>query len=193
MKVDGEALGASTHLGDARELWGSRDPVGPAFVSAEPPNSPSAQAPWPSAAPAPLCPGSPEPRDCSRWHPRATSAFQLCGGCIPTRQSPSLLPASPRARPQLPFWALTWASPRAVLGVRASPDPAAVRGSERGRRGGEWRSSVGSPLRAARGKAIDWDIGKSLFIRAAGGSDRQSSGDGRQSKAVLGGSCRTVP
>lgn len=52
---------------------------------------------------------------------------------------------------------------------------------------------MGSPARAARGKAIDRSIGKSLYISVAGGGDRQSSGDGRQSKVVLGGSCGLCP
>lgn len=43
------------------------------------------------------------------------------------------------------------------------------------------------------GEAIDQDIGKSLFIRAEGGGDRQSSGEGRQNKVVLGGSCGLCP
>lgn len=54
------------------------------------------------------------------------------------------------------------------------------------------RRPVKSPLRDARGEAIDPGIGKSL-CKAAGGGDRQSSGDGRQSKVVLGGSCGLCP
>lgn len=44
-----------------------------------------------------------------------------------------------------------------------------------------------------KGEAIDPGIGKSLFIRTEGGGDRQSSGEGRQSKVVLGGSCGLCP
>lgn len=52
---------------------------------------------------------------------------------------------------------------------------------------------MGNSTRAAWVKVIDPGIGKSLFIREAGGGDRQSSGDGRQSKVVLGGSCALCP
>lgn len=48
-------------------------------------------------------------------------------------------------------------------------------------------------MRAPRGEAIDPGIGKSLFIRAEGGGDRQSSREGRQNKVVLGGSCGLCP
>lgn len=79
-------------------------------------------------------PGSPEPGEsAAASSPRATSAFQLSRGVHP-HQAESVPPLRPpRARPQLLFWALTWASPGAALGVRAPPDPAAVWDSEGGR------------------------------------------------------------
>lgn len=61
---------------------------------------------------------------------RATSAFQLSGGCLSTRVRP--FSQSPRARPQLALRALTWASPWSCSGVRASLD---FPGSKGGRSG----------------------------------------------------------
>lgn len=45
LQVGGEALGASTHLRDASELWSAWDSVGTAFVIANSPNTPSDGAP----------------------------------------------------------------------------------------------------------------------------------------------------
>lgn len=145
LQVGGEALGASTHLRDARELQSAWDSVGSAFVIAKSPNSPSARAPW-CSAPRDPAPGQGFQNQVSAaaGTRRATSAFQLSGGCLSTRVVP---PLSPRGRGRSSLSRLLpGRHPGAVLG---SGRPLISRAAREER--GEWEGDRWGARRGLRG------------------------------------------
>lgn len=101
---------ASPHLPDTRELG----PEGSAFVSAEPPNSPSTQTPWRSAALAPPAPRvSRTRRVCSRWQPESHK-------CLSAEQRGASPPGRVRPSSQAPEGAATALVLGSYLGVTRS-------------------------------------------------------------------------